>query len=50
MFIPNVQKLEFKESADIYTYIYEDAEVLNPILAEKIKAKGDCQYQMFKQI
>ena len=45
MFIPNVQKLEFKESADIYTYIYEDAEVLNPILAEKIKARGDCQYR-----
>jgi hypothetical protein len=32
MFIPNVQKLEFKESADIYTHIYEDAETLNPIL------------------
>ena len=44
MLVPNVQNLEFKEQADVFTMIYPDAEDIKPILTEKIKAQGDQQY------
>jgi len=43
--LPNVQTLEFKEQAEVFTYVYEDAEKLNPILADKIRSRGDAQYR-----
>jgi len=45
MLEPNVQNLEFKEKADVFTAVYPDAESLNPILANKIKAEGDQQFR-----
>ena len=45
MLVPNVQNLEFKEQADVFTMIYPDAEDIKPILTEKIKAQGDQQYR-----
>jgi hypothetical protein len=43
--IPNVQNLTFSETADVFTMIYHEAETINPILAEKIRAQGDHQYR-----
>ena len=43
--IPNVQNLTFSETADVFTMIYPEAETINPILAEKIRAQGDLQYR-----
>ena len=44
MLVPNLQTLEFKEKADIFTMLYPEAEDIKPILIEKIKAQGDQQY------
>ena len=41
MLVPNLQTLEFKEKADIFTMLYPQAEDIKPILIEKIKAQGD---------
>ena len=45
MLVPNLQTLEFKEKADIFTMLYPEAEDIKPILIEKIKAQGDQQYR-----
>ena len=45
MLVPNVQTLEFKEQADVFTMVYPEFETLNPILGEKIRAQGDQQYR-----
>lgn len=45
MLVPNVQTLEFKEQADVFTMVYPEFETLNPILGQKIRAQGDQQYR-----
>ena len=40
MLEPNVQSLEFKEQADVFTMVYPEFETLNPILDQKIRAEG----------
>tara|TARA_B100001287_G_scaffold91146_1_gene76388 strand:+ start:8201 stop:8746 length:546 start_codon:yes stop_codon:yes gene_type:complete len=45
MLVPNLQTLQFNETADVFTMIYPEHEDIKPILTEKIKAQGDQQYR-----
>ena len=45
MLVPNLQTLEFKEQADVFTMVYPEFETLNPILDQKIRAEGDQQFR-----
>ena len=45
MLVPNIQTLEFKETTDVFTMMYPEAEEIKPILIDKIKTQGDQQYR-----
>ena len=42
---PHVQHLQFLETAEVFTGMYPDAEVIRPVLTSKIKEQGDQQYR-----
>ena len=45
MLVPNIQTLEFKETTDVFTMMYPEAEEFKAILIDKIKTQGDLQFR-----